>query len=588
MEKNTKIVCTIGPASESVDTLVQLIESGMNVARLNFSHGDHDEHLARINNIREASEKTGRRVAILLDTKGPEIRTNNMKDHKPVTLVKGSEVRVSMTEVEGDETKFSITYTELINDVEKGSHILIDDGLIDLLVTDIDTANNEIVTEVQNTGVIKDKKGVNVPGVSVQLPGITEKDANDIRFGLENDIDYIAASFVRKPGDVLEIREILEETGNESVQIIPKIENQEGVDNLDDILSVSDGLMVARGDLGVEIPAELVPVVQKEMIRKCNLAGKPVITATQMLDSMQSNPRPTRAEASDVANAIFDGTDAIMLSGETAAGDYPVEAVQTMNRIALVTEGREEAKTDISSLKPSTEGDMAEAISQSVAYTARSLSVSTIVAATESGHTAKMISKYRPSAKIIALTFSESQARKLVLAWGVEPFVVEKPASTDEMMSLAGTVAKESGYAHDGDTIIISAGVPVGEKGTTNLMKIQVIGEKLVSGSGIGEKSVVGHAVVVDNAADAVANVKANSVLVVKSTNNDYNEAIKNAAAVVVEKGGLTSHAAVLGVENGIPVVVGAENATSSIENGQLVTVDARRGIVYNGATTTI
>ncbi|MGH2102499.1 pyruvate kinase [Aerococcus urinaeequi] len=588
MEKNTKIVCTIGPASESVDTLVQLIESGMNVARLNFSHGDHDEHLARINNIREASEKTGRRVAILLDTKGPEIRTNNMKDHKPVTLVKGSEVRVSMTEVEGDETKFSISYTELINDVEKGSHILIDDGLVDLLVTDIDTVNNEIVTEVQNTGIVKDKKGVNVPGVSVQLPGITEKDANDIRFGLENDIDYIAASFVRKPSDVLEIREILVETGNESVQIIPKIENQEGVDNLDDILSVSDGLMVARGDLGVEIPAEQVPVVQKDMIRKCNLAGKPVITATQMLDSMQSNPRPTRAEASDVANAIFDGTDAIMLSGETAAGDYPVEAVQTMNRIALVTEGRKEAKTDIGSLKPSTEGDMAEAISQSVAYTARSLRVSAIVAATESGHTAKMISKYRPSAKIIALTFSESQARKLVLAWGVEPFVVEKPASTDEMMSLAGTVAKESGYAQDGDTIIISAGVPVGEKGTTNLMKIQVIGEKLVSGSGIGEKSVVGHAVVVDNAADAVANVKANSVLVVKSTDNDYNEAIKNAAAVVVEKGGLTSHAAVLGVENGIPVVVGAENATSSIENGQLVTVDARRGIVYNGATTTI
>lgn len=588
MEKNTKIVCTIGPASESVDTLVQLIEAGMNVARLNFSHGDHDEHLARINNIREASEKTGRRVALLLDTKGPEIRTNNMKDHKPVTLVKGSEVRVSMTEVEGDEKKFSITYTELINDVEKGSHILIDDGLVDLLVTDIDTANNEIVTEVQNTGIIKDKKGVNVPGVSVQLPGITEKDANDIRFGLENDIDYIAASFVRKPSDVLEIREILEETGNESVQIIPKIESQEGVDNLDDILSVSDGLMVARGDLGVEIPAEQVPVVQKDMIRKCNLDGKPVITATQMLDSMQSNPRPTRAEASDVANAIFDGTDAIMLSGETAAGDYPVEAVQTMNRIALVSEGRKEAKTDIGSLKPSTEGDMAEAISQSVAYTARSLSVSTIVAATESGHTAKMISKYRPSAKIIALTFSESQARKLVLAWGVAPFVVEKPASTDEMMSLAGTVAKESGYAQDGDTIIISAGVPVGEKGTTNLMKIQVIGEKLVSGSGIGEKSVVGHAVVVDNAADAVANVKANSVLVVKSTDNDYNEAIKKAAAVVVEKGGLTSHAAVLGVENGIPVVVGAENATSSIESGQLVTVDARRGIVYNGATTTI
>ncbi|RPA61284.1 pyruvate kinase [Aerococcus agrisoli] len=587
MEKNTKIVCTIGPASESVETLVKLIESGMNVARLNFSHGDHEEHLARIKNIREASKITGRRVAILLDTKGPEIRTNNMKDHKAVTLEKGSEVRVAMHEVEGDASKFSITYTELINDVAEGSHILIDDGLVDLLVTAIDTENNEIVTEVQNTGIIKDKKGVNVPGVSIQLPGITEKDANDIRFGLENDIDYIAASFVRKASDVLEIREILEETGNESVQIIPKIESQEGVDNLAEILSVSDGLMVARGDLGVEIPAEQVPIVQKDMIRQCNLAGKPVITATQMLDSMQRNPRPTRAEASDVANAIIDGTDAIMLSGETAAGDYPVEAVQTMNRIALVTEAQALSKTKIGDLKRD-DTDMAEAISQSVAYTARSLQVSTIVAATESGHTAKMISKYRPDAKIIALTFSESQARKLVLAWGVEPFVVEKPASTDEMMSLAGTVAKDSGYAKDGDLIIISAGVPVGEKGTTNLMKIQVIGEKLVSGTGIGEKSVVGHAVIATDAATANANVKPNSVLVVNNTDNDYNDAIKTAAAVIVEKGGLTSHAAVLGIENGVPVIVGATDATSTIKDGQLVTVDARRGIVYAGATTTI
>jgi pyruvate kinase len=587
MEKNTKIVCTIGPASESVETLVKLIESGMNVARLNFSHGDHEEHLARINNIREASKITGRRVAILLDTKGPEIRTNNMKDHKPVTLEKGSEVRVAMHEVEGDASKFSITYTDLINDVAEGSHILIDDGLVDLLVTAIDTKNNEIVTEVQNTGIIKDKKGVNVPGVSIQLPGITDKDANDIRFGLENDIDYIAASFVRKASDVLEIREILEETGNESVQIIPKIESQEGVDNLAEILSVSDGLMVARGDLGVEIPAEQVPIVQKDMIRQCNLAGKPVITATQMLDSMQRNPRPTRAEASDVANAILDGTDAIMLSGETAAGDYPVESVQTMNRIALVTEGQALSKTKIGDLKRD-DSDMAEAISQSVAYTARSLQVSTIVAATESGHTAKMISKYRPDAKIIALTFSESQARKLVLAWGVEPFVVEKPTSTDEMMSLAGTVAKDSGYAKDGDLIIISAGVPVGEKGTTNLMKIQVIGEKLVSGTGIGEKSVVGHAVIATDAATANANVKPNSVLVVNNTDNDYNDAIKTAAAVIVEKGGLTSHAAVLGIENGVPVIVGATDATSAIQNGQLVTVDARRGIVYAGATTTI
>lgn len=587
MQKRTKIVCTIGPASESVETLMTLMESGMNVARLNFSHGDHDEHLARIKNIREAARKVGKRVGILLDTKGPEIRTHNMKDHQPVLLEKGSEVRIAMNEIEGDASKFSITYSDLINDVEVGSHILIDDGLVDLRVTEIDHEAREIVTFVENSGIIKDKKGVNVPGVSVQLPGITEKDAKDIRFGLENDIDYIAASFVRKPADILEIREILEETGNETVQIIPKIENQEGVDNLDDILSVSDGLMVARGDLGVEIPTESVPAVQKQMIRKCNQLGKPVITATQMLDSMQRNPRPTRAEASDVANAIYDGTDAIMLSGETAAGDYPVEAVQTMNRIALTTEAQLTGR-DAYALKQNSKHDMAEAISQSVAHTARNLNIKTIVAATESGHTAKMISKYRPNATIIAATFSESQANKLVLAWGVEPFVMHKPDSTDEMMARATLIAKESGYAKDGDLILISAGVPVGERGTTNIMKIQLIGEKLVSGQGIGQKSIIGHAVVAEDAEAANRAVLDNSILVVKSTDSDYNEAIKRASAVIVEQGGLTSHAAVVGVDSQIPVIVGAKNATSMIENGQLITVDTRRGIVYDGATTTI
>lgn len=587
MQKRTKIVCTIGPASESVETLEQLIRSGMNVARLNFSHGDHEEHLARLKNIRQAAENTGQRVGILLDTKGPEIRTHNMKNHEAVLLEKGSEVRVSMTEVEGDASKFSVTYTDLINDVAEDSHILIDDGLVDLRVTAIDKANGEIVTVVENSGIIKDKKGVNVPGVSVQLPGITEKDANDIRFGLENDIDYIAASFVRKPSDVLEIREILEETGNETVQIIPKIENQEGVDNLDDILSVSDGLMVARGDLGVEIPTESVPAVQKDMIHKCNQLGKPVITATQMLDSMQRNPRPTRAEASDVANAIYDGTDAIMLSGETAAGDYPVEAVQTMYRIALSTEAQLTGQDSLV-LKQNSKHDMAEAISQSVAHTARNLNINTIVAATESGHTAKMISKYRPNATILAATFSESQANKLVLAWGVEPYVMDKPESTDEMMAKAAEIAVESGYAQVGDLILISAGVPVGERGTTNIMKIQLIGEKIVRGQGIGQKSVIGHAVLAEDAASAKREVLGNSILVVKSTDADYNDAIKRAAAVVVEQGGLTSHAAVVAVDSQIPVIVGAENATSLIENGQLITVDTRRGIVYDGATTTM
>ena len=584
--KKTKIVCTIGPASESVETLVQLIEAGMNVCRLNFSHGDHDEHLARIKNIREASQITGKMVAILLDTKGPEIRTHNMKDGI-VSLVSGETVRISMTEVEGTKEKFSISYEGLINDVVVGNHILLDDGLVDLEVTDIDTENGEIVTVVKNSGILKNKKGVNVPGVSTNLPGITDKDAADIAFGIEHDVDYIAASFVRRASDVLAISEILEKHDATNIQIIPKIENQEGIDNIDEILKVSHGLMVARGDLGVEIPTEEVPIAQKMLIEKCNRLGKPVITATQMLDSMQRNPRPTRAEAGDVANAIFDGTDAVMLSGETAAGDYPVEAVTTMATIAIRAE---EARVgqDAFALKAYSKTDMAEAIGQSVGHTAKNLNIQTIVAATESGHTARMISKYRPKAHIVAVTFSESQARKLALSYGVYPYVSKKPSTTDEMMDLAAIVAKNNGYAKEGDLIIITAGVPVGERGTTNLMKIQLIGSKLQNGQGIGEEAVVGRAVVATSAEEAIKNATEDCVLVVKSTDKDYMPAIEKASALVVEAGGLTSHAAVVGIAQGIPVVVGAENITSLVENGEVITVDSRRGIIYRGATTAI
>ncbi|APZ48881.1 pyruvate kinase [Jeotgalibaca sp. PTS2502] len=584
--KKTKIVCTIGPASESVETLVQLIEAGMNVCRLNFSHGDHDEHLARIKNIREASKITGKMVAILLDTKGPEIRTHNMKDGI-VSLVSGETVRISMTEVEGTKEKFSISYEGLINDVVVGNHILLDDGLVDLEVTDLDTANGEIVTVVKNSGILKNKKGVNVPGVSTNLPGITDKDAADIIFGIEHDVDYIAASFVRRASDVLAISEILEKHDATNIQIIPKIENQEGIDNIDEILKVSHGLMVARGDLGVEIPTEEVPIAQKMLIEKCNRLGKPVITATQMLDSMQRNPRPTRAEAGDVANAIFDGTDAVMLSGETAAGDYPVEAVTTMATIAIRAE---EARVgqDAFALKAYSKTDMAEAIGQSVGHTAKNLNIQTIVAATESGHTARMISKYRPKAHIVAVTFSESQARKLALSYGVYPYVSKKPSTTDEMMDLAAIVAKNNGYAKEGDLIIITAGVPVGERGTTNLMKIQLIGSKLQNGQGIGEEAVVGRAVVATSAEEAIKNATEDCVLVVKSTDKDYMPAIEKASALVVEAGGLTSHAAVVGIAQGIPVVVGAENITSLVENGEVITVDSRRGIIYRGATTAI
>ncbi|OJF89709.1 pyruvate kinase [Alkalibacterium sp. 20] len=584
--KKTKIVCTIGPVSESLETLEKLIEAGMNVARLNFSHGDHEEHLNRIKNIRIASEKTGKMVGIMLDTKGPEIRTHNMKDGA-ITLSKGETVRISMSEVEGTKEKFSVTYTDLINDVTPGTSILLDDGLIDLLVTDIERDNGIIVTTAQNTGVLKNKKGVNVPGVSVNLPGLTEKDRSDILFGLENDIDFIAASFVRRTSDVLDIKEILEKQGKMHVQIIPKIENQEGVDNLEEILAIADGLMVARGDLGVEIPTEDVPIVQKRMIAMCNNAGKPVITATQMLDSMQANPRPTRAEASDVANAIFDGTDAIMLSGETAAGDYPVESVRTMYNIAMRTEAAL-INQDAFALKAYDRNDMTEAIGQAVGHTAKNLNIHTIVAATESGHTARMISKFRPKADILAVTFSDETARGLALQWGVQPTVTGKPASTDDMFNLATQTTVEKGFAKEGDLIIITAGVPVGERGTTNVMKIQLIGSKLTSGQGVGSESVIGKAIVAETAEEAIERAIEGGILVVKSTDKDYLPAIEKSAAIVVEQGGLTSHAAVIGIAMGIPVIVSAENATVLIEQDELITVDARRGIIYRGATTAI
>ena len=584
--KKTKIVCTIGPASESVDMLVNLINAGMNVCRLNFSHGDYEEHGARIKNIREAVKITGKRVAILLDTKGPEIRTNDM-ENGAITMKIGDSVRISMTEVLGTNEKFSITYPELINDVNVGSHILLDDGLIDLEVTDIDRDANEIVTVVKNEGVLKNKKGVNVPGVSVNLPGITEKDANDIRFGIGQGIDFIAASFVRRASDVLEITKILEEENATHIQIIPKIENQEGIDNIDEILKVSDGLMVARGDMGVEIPTEDVPVVQKALIKKCNALGKPVITATQMLDSMQRNPRPTRAEANDVANAIYDGTDAVMLSGETAAWDYPLEAVQTMARIAVRTE-ETLVNQDSFALKLYSKTDMTEAIGQSVGHTARNLGIQTIVAATESGHTARMISKYRPKAHIVAITFSEQKARSLSLSWGVYATVADKPSSTDEMFNLASKVSQEEGYASEGDLIIITAGVPVGEKGTTNLMKIQMIGSKLVQGQGVGEEAIIAKAVVAGTAEEAVAKATEGAILVTKTTDKEYMPAIEKASALVVEEGGLTSHAAVVAIAQNIPVIVGAADATSLINNDEVITVDPRRGIVYRGATTAI
>ena len=580
--RKTKIVCTIGPASETPELLESLIKAGMNVARLNFSHGSHEEHAMRIKRIREAAEKTGKIVGILLDTKGPEIRTHKMENDS-IDLVTGQDIAISMTEVLGTSEKFSITYEQLIEDVKEGSIILLDDGLIELRVKSIDKENGLIHTFVENAGTLKTKKGVNVPGVSVQLPGITEKDAQDILFGIEQGVDFVAASFVRRASDVMEIRSLLEQNNGAHIQIIPKIENQEGVDNIDEIILVSDGLMVARGDLGVEIPAEEVPLVQKSLIEKCNSAGKPVITATQMLDSMQRNPRPTRAEASDVANAIFDGTDAIMLSGETAAGIYPVESVETMHRIAMTTEDALNYKQIVSTRRKEKESNMTEAIGQAVAYTALNLKVKAIIAPTESGHTAKMISKYRPGAPIIAVTSSDIPSRKLTLVWGVQPIVGTKVHSTDELLENAVEESLKHHYVKHGDLVVITAGVPVGQAGTTNLMKVHLIGDSIAQGQGIGKSVAFGNTLVVKNSEEALAFDATGKILVTIGTDREMMPAIEKCAGIITEEGGLTSHAAVVGLSLGIPVIVGVKDATSLIKNNYDITIDSASGIIYDG-----
>ncbi|MGK4178744.1 pyruvate kinase [Lapidilactobacillus dextrinicus] len=588
--KKTKIVSTLGPASNSTDTIVKLIEAGANVFRFNFSHGDHEEHLSRMNMVREAEKITGKLVGIVLDTKGAEIRTTDQEGGKFIAKT-GDVIRVSMDPtVIGNPEKIAVTYPGLYDDTHVGGHVLIDDGLVDLKITAKDEANKELVTEVQNEGKIGSKKGVNAPGVEIRLPGITEKDADDIRFGCDNNINFISASFVRKAQDVLDIREILEEKNSTNVKIFPKIESQEGIDNIDDILKVSDGLMIARGDMGVEIPFENVPFVQKALIQKCNALGKPVITATQMLDSMQENPRPTRAEVTDVANSVMDGTDATMLSGESANGDYPVESVATMARIDERTE-EEMKKRNTLALQRFEEykgSNATESIGESVVRTAEELHVSAIVVATSSGYSARMISKYRPNANILAVTFDEKVQRSLTVTWGVTPVLADKPESTDEMFEIAAQKAQDLGFAKEGDLILIVAGVPVGEAGTTNLMKVQLIGSKLAQGQGVGDETVVGKAVVANSAKEAVDKATEGSVLVVKTTDKDYLPAIEKASAIVVETGGLTSHAAVVGIAMGIPVVVGAADATSLVKDGELITVDSRRGIIYRGASNSL
>lgn len=583
--KKTKIVSTLGPASNDIETITALAKSGVNVFRFNFSHGDHAEHLSRMKMVRQVEQETGLVLGIALDTKGAEIRTTDQEGGK-FTLNTGDKIRVSMDATKpGNKDMIHVTYDGLYDDTHVGGHVLIDDGLVDLLIKEKDDANRELVCEAQNTGVIGSKKGVNAPGVEIRLPGITEKDTDDIKFGLEHGINFIFASFARKAQDILDIRKLCEEAGCDYVKIYPKIESQEGIDNADEILQVSDGLMVARGDMGVEIPFIDVPFVQKDLIKRANALGKPVITATQMLDSMQENPRPTRAEVSDVANAVLDGTDATMLSGESANGLYPVKAVSAMAEIDERTE-QELLKRNTLALQRFEEykgSNVTEAIGESVVRTAQELGVKTIITATNSGYTARMISKYRPNANILALTFDEKIQHSLGICWGVQPMLTEKPESTDDMFEVAAKVAKEQGYVKDGDLVIIVAGVPVGDSGTTNLMKLQIIGSKLAQGLGVGNGSVVGKTVVVNSAEEAISKTKEGDILVAKTTDPDYLPAIKKASGLVVEASGLTSHAAVVGLSLGIPVVVGVTEATEKIAGDTTITVDARRGAIYQG-----
>ena len=471
MLRKTKIICTLGPAVDDVKKMEELINAGMNVARFNFSHGDYEEQSGRIELFKQARENTGAPVAMLLDTKGPEIRIGKFATGE-ANLKAGDTFTLLNEDVDGDDTKVSVTYKNLANEVQVGTRILINDGLIEVIVKEI--KEKDVVCEVVNGGRLTNKKSINIPNSTINLPSLTDKDISDIKFGIEKGFDYIAASFIRKAEDIVNIKKVLDENGGSHIKVIAKIENRQGIDNFDKILEVADGIMVARGDLGVEIPMEEVPIRQKEFIRKCCQAGKPVVTATQMLESMQKNPRPTRAEVSDVANAIFDGTDAIMLSGESAAGQYPLEAVETMARIARRTEQALDHQEIIARAMASSSRDVASAMGLAVADTVEDLGAQAVIACTQSGATARAISKYRPSAPVIAATSCEKTATSLALYWGVQPVVVAETANTDELLKTAATVATEVAGLEAGETAVVTAGLPAGE-GNTNLMHIHEV-----------------------------------------------------------------------------------------------------------------
>ena len=577
--KRTKIVCTVGPSTDKPGTLEAMIKAGMNVARFNFSHGNHEGHAARIKQVREAAAAVQAPVAIMLDTKGPEIRMGKFVN-KSVTLLEGASFTLTARDIPGTVEIVSVNYKGLPDEVTAGQTILLADGLVSLRIVEVN--GPDIVTVVENTGEISDFKRVAVPDVQLGLPFLSEQDVQDILFGVEQGVDFIAASFVQKAADVLAIRRVLESRGADG-HIIAKIENAAGVKNIDEILKVADGVMVARGDLGVEIPTEDVPIIQKMLIRRCNQVGKPVITATQMLESMMVNPRPTRAEATDVANAIMDGTDAIMLSGETASGKYPLEAVTVMATLARRTEAALNYASVLATHNEACDHiTTTDAISHATVQVAYELNAAAIITSTESGYTARMVSKYRPQAVIVAVTPKEKMLRRMLLLWGVQPVFVPQSSNTDEMMSNAITGAMASGWIKSGDLVVITAGIPVGITGTTNMIKVHTVGQILLRGTGIGQRKATGEVCVVSSPQDLIK-VKPGQILVVHSLVDEMAADACKALAIIAEEGGLTSQAAIVGVSFGIPVIVGVEGAVAMLEDGMIVTVDTERGLIYKG-----
>ena len=577
MFRKTKIVCTLGPSTDKEGVLKRLIEEGMNVARFNFSHGDHEEQLGRLQMLQKLRKELKRPVAALLDTKGPEIRLRDFTDGK-VELKDGQTFTLTTDEIMGDAKRVSITYKNLPEDVKPGDRILIDDGLIGMEVKEIKVTSGakadkdgnkpkDIICQVLNGGVISNRKGVNVPNVELSMPYISEKDYGDIVFAVEHDYDFIAASFVRNAECILDIN------------IIAKIENMQGVQNIDDIIRVSDGIMVARGDMGVEIPLEDVPVIQKMIIKKVYDAGKKVITATQMLDSMMKHPRPTRAEATDVANAIYDGTSAIMLSGETAAGMYPIEALKTMVRIAVRTEQDINYLQRFKMRKTMSNPDVTNAISHATCPMAGDLNAAAIITVTKSGRTARMVSKYRPNCPIIGGCLTEKIYRQLALSWGVIPLMIEEKTQAEELFDYAVDAAEAAGIISKGDVVVLTAGVPLGVSGTTNLIKVQVAGHILVEGQGIGTQKISANLCVCHSDED-LKNFKVGDIIVAKDTSNAMMTQMREASGLIVEASGENCHAAIAGLSLDIPVLIGAKHALDVLKSSAYVELDCENGLV--------